>query len=225
MGTVPLASGIPVHCAHHKIAQLHECLLHPQNPNVHPDAQLALYGAAIVARGWRESITISRRSGFVVKGNGGVLAARKLGLSEAPVEYQDYASEDEELADLLAHNRLPELSRTDKELLKPILARLSPTGLLPTVGFTSDAVAKLLAEISPAPQYPITAKLNERHDFVVITCDSETDWQFLKTLVGVQVEQSYKNTIVGEGRVIPFARFISAISENRDSIPQTSKLD
>ena len=225
MGTVPLASGIPVHCAHHKIAPLHECLLHPQNPNVHPDAQLVLYGAAIVARGWRESITISNRSGFVVKGNGGVLAARKLALSEAPVEYQDYASEEEELADLVAHNRIPELSRTDKELLKPILARLSPSGVLASVGFTGDAVAKLLAEISPTPQYPITAKLNERHDFVVVTCESETDWQFLKTLIGVCVEQSYKNSIVGEGRVIPFSRFISALSENRDSIPQTSKVD
>jgi hypothetical protein len=225
MGTVPLASGIPVHCAHHKIAPLHECILHPQNPNVHPDAQLTIYGAAIVARGWRDSITISLLSGFVVKGNGGVLAARKLGLSEAPVNYQNYASEDEELADLIAHNRIPELSRTDKDLLKPILAKLSPSGILASVGFTAGDVSKLLAEITPAPQYPITAKLNERHDFIVITCDSETDWQFLKTLAGIRVEQSFKNTIVGEGRVIPFSRFISSLSENRDSIPQTSKLD
>src|SRR5690349_19854596 len=125
MDAVPLASGIPVHCAHHKIAPLHECLLHPQNPNIHPDSQLALYGAAIVARGWRESVTVSRRSGFVVKGNGAVLTARKLGLTEVPVEFQDYASDDDELADLIAHNRLPELARTDADLLRPILARLA----------------------------------------------------------------------------------------------------
>lgn len=186
MGKIPLASGIPVHCAHHAIAPIHECRLHPKNPNVHPESQLTLYSAAIAARGWRESITISRLSGYVVKGNGGVLAARKLGVAEVPVEYQDYATEDEELADLVAHNRIPELSRTDKELLKPILAKLNPSGILASVGFSAGDVAKLLAEITPAPQYPITAKLNERHDFAVITCDSETDWQFLKTLIGLR---------------------------------------
>src|SRR4030095_13217382 len=113
MDAVPLASGIPVHCAHHSIAPLHELKPRPGNPNNHPESQIILYAAAIKARGWRESITVSRRSGFIVTGEGALLAARRLGVDSAPIEYQDFASEEEELADLVAHNRLPALSRTD----------------------------------------------------------------------------------------------------------------
>jgi len=46
--------------------------------------------------------------------------ARRIGVEEVPVEFQNYASEEEELADLLAHNRLPELSRTNAEAQKAI---------------------------------------------------------------------------------------------------------
>jgi ParB-like chromosome segregation protein Spo0J len=115
--TVVFASGIAVHCAHDALLSLADLLpkLHPKNANEHPDSQLILYAAAIKARGWRESVTVSLRSGFVVKGNGGVLAAQKLGVDQVPVEFQNYASDEEELADMLAHNRLPELSRTSRQ--------------------------------------------------------------------------------------------------------------
>ena len=104
MDNVPLASGVPVHCAHHAIVPLHELKARPDNCNVHPDSQLVLYAAAIKARGWREAITVSKRSGFIVSGAGALLAARKLGVDAAPVEFQDYATDEEELADLVAHN-------------------------------------------------------------------------------------------------------------------------
>lgn len=213
MVDLPLASGIPVHCAHHAIVPLHELKPRPDNPNRHPEAQLILYAAAIKARGWRESITVSRLSGFIVTGEGALLAARKLGVDSAPVEYQDYASVADELADVVAHNRLPELSKTDADRLKDIIAKLG-TGIATTAGFSEEAVAKMLEEIAPEPQYPIVARLNESHHLLCIPVESETDWIWLKSLLGIEVQRSYKNATTGEAHVVPFAQCVAQLRAN-----------
>src|SRR5438093_1618866 len=99
------ASTIPVHCAYHKVVPIGDLKPNPANPNKHPAKQLDLYASAIAAHGWRESVTVSKLSGLVVRGHGALLAARLIGAIEIPVEYQDYATAEEELADLLADNR------------------------------------------------------------------------------------------------------------------------
>lgn len=216
--TLPLASGIPVHCAHHAIVSIHELKPHPSNPNKHPERQLVLYADAIRQNGWREAITISRRSGFMICGHGAAEAARRLGSSEVPVEYQDYASEQEELADLLAHNRLPELAQTDGEKLRTVLLSLGGVGSTAAHGYSPAAIADILEEVAPAPQYPITPRLNEAHRVLCIAVGNETDWAFLKSLVGVRCERSYKNASIGEGHVVLFERFIASIRENLHSL-------
>lgn len=188
----------------------------PANPNKHPAKQLELYAAAIQAHGWRESVTVSKRSGLVVRGHGALLAARLIGAATVPVEHQDYGSPEEELADLLADNRLAHLSTTDADLLKAALQNLSPAAI---TGYSSIEIADLLAELAPPPEFPITAKLNERHDYILIVVDNETDWQFLKNLAGVRTERSFKNDSIGEGRVVPFPRFLESLRENMHSIP------
>ncbi|HEY4282359.1 MAG TPA: ParB N-terminal domain-containing protein [Chthoniobacterales bacterium] len=187
----------------------------PANPNKHPAKQLELYAAAIRAHGWRGSITVSKLSGLVVRGHGALLAARLIGAAQVPVEYQDYASPEEELADLLTDNRLPDLAATDGDLLKAALQKLSPAAI---TGYNSNEIADILAELAPPPEFPITAKLNERHDYVLVVVDNETDWAFLKNLVGVRTERSFKNNTVGEGRVVLFPRFIENLRENLHSI-------
>ena len=47
---------------------------------------------------------VSNQSGYIVKGHGAFAAAAKLGLREAPVEFQDYESMGYELADMEADN-------------------------------------------------------------------------------------------------------------------------
>lgn len=210
------SSSIPVHCAHHKLVPIGDLKPNPANPNKHPARQIELYGAAIRAHGWRESVTVSKLSGLIVRGHGAILAARIIGAAVIPVEYQDYATPAEELADLLADNRLAHLSATDAELLKAALQALDPCAV---TGYSCTEIAELLAELAPLPEFPITAMLNERHDFVLVTVDNETDWQFLKNLAGVRTERSFKNNVIGEGRVVPFARFLESLRENLHSIP------
>jgi hypothetical protein len=176
------SSTIPVHCAFQAMVSIEDLKPNPANPNKHPAKQLEFYAAAIRAHGWRSSVTVSKLSGLVVRGHGALLAARMIGAAQIPVEYQDYHSPEEELADLLADNRLAHLSATDSDLLKAALRDLSPAAI---TGYSATEIADLLAELAPPPEFPIAAKLNERHDYVLIVVDNETDWAFLKNLAGV----------------------------------------
>ena len=99
------ADGRPVFCAHDKIVPIKELRENPLNPNKHPDDQIRALAAIIKATGWRQPITVSTRSGLIVKGHGRLAAAKYGKFKEAPVDYQNYASEEEELADLMADSR------------------------------------------------------------------------------------------------------------------------
>ena len=114
----------PIHCAHTRLVLLSELKPHPGNPNKHPDSQIALLAKIIAHQGWRNPITVSKRSGLIVAGHGRLLAAQKLGLESAPVDEQDFASDADELAHLAADNRLAELAETDGAMLKDLLLEL-----------------------------------------------------------------------------------------------------
>lgn len=145
------ADGVPVFCAHDKVVDIETLVPNPKNPNLHPDAQIQLLGRIIRQTGWRQPITISKRSGFIVKGHGRLLAARLEGMKEAPVDYQNYTNEAEEYADLVADNRIAELAETDNKLLADIFADID-TGEIPMelTGYTEDEVESLVTALSEA---------------------------------------------------------------------------
>lgn len=110
-----------VHCAHDRMVRLDEIRPNPRNPNLHPREQIELLAKIIASQGWRSPITVSMRSGMIVRGHGRYAAARLLGCETVPVDYQDYKSEAEEWQDLLADNRIAELSHVDETILREIL--------------------------------------------------------------------------------------------------------
>lgn len=73
------ADGRPFFCAHDKIVPIKELRENPLNPNKHPDDQIRALAAIIKATGWRQPITVSTRSGLIVKGHGRLAAAEKTG--------------------------------------------------------------------------------------------------------------------------------------------------
>lgn len=93
-------------------------------------------------------ITVSKRSGLIVKGHGCRLAAIDARLAWVPVEYQEYATEAEEYADLLADNRIAELAEMDNDKLSEILKDLQETENfdMDLTGFDEDALADLIGE-------------------------------------------------------------------------------
>lgn len=134
-----------VYCAHSQMVEIEKVVPNPRNPNKHSEKQIALLSKIIAAQGWRAPITVSTRSGFIVRGHGRLLAARKLGLAEVPVDYQAYETEAAEWADLIADNRLSELSETDDLLLKDLLQELGTGELdLELTAYTADEIDQML---------------------------------------------------------------------------------
>lgn len=139
--------GIAVHCSHTELAEIVTLVPNPRNPNQHPPKQIELLAKIIKNQGWRAPITVSTRSGFIVRGHGRLLAAQAAGLSQVPVDRQDYANEAEEYADLIADNRIAELSSVDPTILLELLDELG-TGTIDMdlTGLEAADIDKLVAQ-------------------------------------------------------------------------------
>lgn len=194
------ADGVPVFCAHDEIVEVEKLIPNPKNPNTHPDTQIQALGRIIRQTGWRQPITVSRRSGFIVKGHGRLSSALLEGLAAAPVEYQNYTSEAEEYADLVADNRIAELAEIDNKMLADIFADID-TGEIPLdlTGFTEEEMAGLITAMSEAlhndltepDEVPETPELNDviskkgdlwilgRHRVVCGDSTDERTWELL----------------------------------------------
>lgn len=120
-----MAGDIPVYCSHDKVVSITKVVPNPRNPNIHPERQIEILSKIIQEQGWRQPITISNRSGFIVKGHGRYLAAVQLNANDVPVDYQDYENEAEEWADLIADNRIAELSNMNEDLLADLLGEIN----------------------------------------------------------------------------------------------------
>jgi ParB-like chromosome segregation protein Spo0J len=158
---------VKIFCAHDAMVAVEKIVPNPRNPNQHPEAQINLLARIIEAQGWRAPITVSNRSGFIVRGHGRLAAAQRLGLAECPVDFQDYASEAEEWADLIADNRLAELAVMDEGALAGLLDELSRAEDFDATlaGFTNEQIEALLAPTdadTPADRQAAGQSLSER---------------------------------------------------------------
>ncbi len=160
---------IPIHCAHDESVALEALVGNPRNPNQHPAAQIEMLAKIIAAQGWRAPITVSRRSGFVVRGHGRLAAAHVLGTECAPVDYQEYESEAAEWADLIADNRIAELAEIDLSALSDLLKELDTAQFdMGLTGFDEFELERLMTsfadggieveedEVPDLPEIPIT---------------------------------------------------------------------
>lgn len=145
------ASGVPVFCAHDKVMPIGELRPNPKNPNHHPPEQIKLLAYVIRTQGWRAPITVSTRSGLIVRGHGRLEAALLDDLEEVPVDFQEYGSEAEEMADLVADNRIAELSDIDNRKLADAFAEID-TGEIPFLlsGYTEEQYQQIVTALSEA---------------------------------------------------------------------------
>lgn len=145
------ADGIPVYCAYDAIVPIGELKPNPKNPNKHPQEQIEKLGKIIRGNGWRNPITVSTRSGLIVKGHGRLLTAQLEEFKEVPVEYQNYESEEAELSDLTADNRIAELAEIDTKMLADVFADID-TGAIDfeLSGYSEDEYKDLASALSEA---------------------------------------------------------------------------
>lgn len=220
-----------VFCAHDAMVPIGELRENPRNPNQHPDSQIGLLARVIEENGWRAPITVSTRSGYVVRGHGRLMAAREAGLSECPVDYQDYESDEQELQDMLADNRIAELSEIDEAMLDRMLAELAEAGAdVELAGFelpeveeedeTGEVVADEEADV------PFATTLDEENNYVVLKFTRDIDWTNALSVLGLRKEMRLstrrdgvvtpKMRHIGVGRVIDGAKVLQMIAGGGD---------
>ncbi len=139
-----------VRCAHSKMVPVSTLQRHPRNPNTHPEAQIKLLANIIAKSGFRSPIVVSNRSGFITKGHGRLDAALLLGMKSVPVDFQDYDSDEAEMADMVADNKIASLAEMDRAVLKEIMEELD-TGAFDMLltGFDMAGVEELMTAAFP----------------------------------------------------------------------------
>ncbi len=190
-----LANGVEVWCSFDELAKVDVLKENPKNPNKHPDSQIELLAKNIKYLGWRHPITVSKRSGFIVAGHGRLMAAKKLGVKIVPVDYQDFNSDADEIAVLVADNRLAELSETSEDDLKKILSELDGEIDIDLTGFSETDVEQLMRDISDnspldedvpeVSENPIT-RFGDLFEFGEhrLLCGDSTDAEQVRKLMG-----------------------------------------
>lgn len=210
---------IPVHCAHTRLVDPNTLKPNPVNPNRHSAHQIQLLASIIQEQGWRNPVTVSKRSGLIVRGHGRLEAALLIGCETIPVDEQDYTSEAEELADLLADNRLSELAELDEDDLRRVLKSIGdadPDFDIELTGFMEDEIRKLMDDDStPEDELETIPRMEcqafETHDYLVFMFHDLRDWMQVLQLMGVrEVDYSINRRTkkIGIGRVLHGKRLI-----------------
>lgn len=132
-----------VYCSHTGMLETNSLRPNPKNPNKHPKEQIELLAALICWHGWRVPITVSKRSGLIVTGEARWSAAKLLELKSVPVDLQSYETEGLELADLIADNKIAELSILNLTTVKELLKRM-PEGMRLHSGMRAPEIETLL---------------------------------------------------------------------------------
>jgi hypothetical protein len=144
--------GVPIECRYDKIILADELSPHTKNYRKHPAAKVKRLRKTVAKNGWRRPIVVSKLSGCIVKGHGAWTGALHCegGPDDVPVEYQDYADEASELADLVADNKSSEGSDDDDITLFGIIEELGGTQADPEVlGMSADEFADVLKSLNP----------------------------------------------------------------------------
>ena len=116
-------------------------VLNPKNNNKHPPEQIERLAKLIKHHGFRNPIVISNRTGFVVAGHGRIEAARKLGVNQIPVMYQDFESEAQEYAFMTSDNAIASWAEIDLSMVNYEMVDFGPDFDLDMLGlknFTLD---------------------------------------------------------------------------------------
>lgn len=137
-------SEIKLHSGEVVIVSIKKLKPRENNRNFHPQEQLNRLAEVYKYQGFRNPIIVSNLSGQIVCGTGRFLAAKRAGLKEVPVIYQDYDNADQEYAHHVADNGLSLWSELDLAGINTDLADLGPIDIdmLGIKDFTVDFADK-----------------------------------------------------------------------------------
>ena len=141
---------------------LERLIPHARNARTHSEEQVAQIAGSIAEFGFVNPILVGD-DGVIVAGHGRVLAARKLGLSEAPVIVLSHLTPTQRRALMIADNAIATSAGWNDEMLAAELAALKEEAFdLDLLGFDDAEIDRLLAgtgddtgDLDAAPEPPV----------------------------------------------------------------------
>jgi DNA modification methylase len=125
---------------------LERLIPHARNARTHSDEQVAQIAGSIAEFGFVNPVLVGD-DGVIVAGHGRVMAARKLGLSEAPVIVLSHLSPTQRRALMIADNQIATNAGWNEEMLAAELAALKDDAFdLELLGFDDADLDRLLAD-------------------------------------------------------------------------------
>lgn len=209
-----------IFCSYSKLVPIAEIKEHPKNPNRHSKEQIEMLAKIIKGAGWRVPIGVSKLSGYIVRGHGRYLAALACGMTEVPVDFQDYETVEHEIADMLADNRIAELSDLDYQQVSNCVKEIS-NGQLELTGYRDFEIQPLLqanwtppplCEVPPFIIHERFAATKEQAETIrkgIKWCQSRskedlTDGQCLEIIVTEYLKQEIENERLANPKTISF---------------------
>lgn len=156
--------------------------------------------------GQHRPCVVQKSTGRIIAGNHLFKAAKDLGWERIGVFYVD----DDDKTALrrgIADNATGDQASWDIETLATLIQEAGND--IPGVDdFLLDEIDSFLADPpEPEPEeskpvYPIVPKMAEKYDCIVITSINEMDYAFLRTVLELETNQSFKGNHVGQAHVI-----------------------
>lgn len=146
------------------------------------------------------------------------MAAMMLGVESVPVDVQDFETEADEWAHLVADNRLAELAELEKDALDSLLREIDAAGLdLNFAGF--DALPEIGDDAKgeePVAEVPFSEIIGEASNYVVLVFNNEIDWLQAQTHFNLGTVQNRRQNgkpwSRGIGRVIDGAGYLRQVT-------------
>ena len=169
-----------INCAYDELVDVEKLIPNPKNNNVHPKKQIERLSKIIDFQGQRAPIVVSNRSGFIIKGHGRLEAIKLLGWTKCAVDYQDYESEAQEYADMIADNQIATWAEFNTNMV---------LDEIPKLDIDTDMLGMIeVPEIKEKEQKDLSDSLKEEFE-VVIECNNEEEQE--QTFVKLN-EMGYK---------------------------------
>lgn len=183
-----------IDCSYTQLVPVNDLKPSPRNPNKHSDDQINRLMELIQYYGIKHPIIVSKRSGLIVAGHGRLEAIKRLGFKEAPVDYQDFESEEQEYGFLVADNAIADwadLSLAEINVEIPSLGPDFNVDMLGIKDFVIEPVEKYDEEtedeVPEAPKEP-KSKIGDLYEIGThrLLCGDSTDILHVEKLMDGQ---------------------------------------
>lgn len=109
-----------------ELVNINKLIPYEKNMNKHSDEQIDRLVDIIKYQGWRQPVIAQAGTNIIAAGHGRYMAAKKMGLSQVPVMYQEFKSEEEFYAFVVSDNAIASWAELDLSAINQEMLDLGP---------------------------------------------------------------------------------------------------